>query len=102
MYKKKKEYLIVEKITAGIDQTTRRMFCFGILSFHVTMLIYRTIAKKVLWEFDYIIIQNLSDILSLFCTTTWPSHRRVQEVTSWFYTRDRHPYFFKEQNKMFA
>lgn len=61
MYKKK-EYLIVEKTTAGIDQTTRRMFCAGILSFHVTMLIYRTVAKNVLWEFDYIIIQNMSDI----------------------------------------
>lgn len=91
--------MIVEKTTAGIDQTTRRMFYFGILSFHVTMLNYRTIAQKVLWEFDYIIIQNLSDILSLFCTTTWPSHRRVQEVTSWFHTRDRHPYFFKNKTK---
>ena len=78
----KKEYLIVEKTTAGINETTRRMFCFGILCFHVTMLVYRTVAKKVLWEFNYIIIQNLSDILSLFYTTTWPSHPRVREVTS--------------------
>ena len=35
---------------------------------------YRTIAKKVFWEFDSIIMQNLSDILPLFCTPTWPSH----------------------------
>ena len=39
------------------------------------MLVYRTIAKKVFWEFDAIIMQNLSDILPLFCTwPTWPSH----------------------------
>ena len=30
----------------------------------------RTIAKKVLWENDFIIMQNLSDILPLFCTPT--------------------------------
>ena len=35
---------------------------------------HRTIAKKVFWEFDPIIMQNLSDILPLFCTPTWPSH----------------------------
>ena len=35
---------------------------------------YRTIAKKVFWEFDFIVTQNLSDILPLFCTPTWPSH----------------------------
>ena len=39
------------------------------------MLVYRTIVKKVFWEFDFIIIQNLSDILPLFCTLTWPSHQ---------------------------
>ena len=38
------------------------------------MLVYRTIAKKVFWEFDSIIMQNLSDILALFWTPTWPSH----------------------------
>ena len=39
------------------------------------MLVYRTIAKKVFWEFDSIIImQNLSNILPLFCTPIWPSH----------------------------
>ena len=31
---------------------------------------YRTIAKKVFWEFDSIIMQNLP----LFCTLTWRSH----------------------------
>ena len=35
---------------------------------------YRTIAKKVFSEFDSIIMQNLSDILPLFCTPTWSSH----------------------------
>ena len=45
-------------------------------SFDVTaaMLVYRTIAKKVFWEFDSIIMQNFSDILPLSCTPTWPSH----------------------------
>ena len=38
------------------------------------MLVYRTIAQKFFWEFDSIIMQNLSDILPLFCTPAWPSH----------------------------
>ena len=38
------------------------------------MLVYRTIEKKVFWEFDSITMQNLSDILPLFCIPTWPSH----------------------------
>ena len=38
------------------------------------MLVYRTIANEVFWESDFIIMQNLSDILPLFCTPTWPSH----------------------------
>ena len=38
------------------------------------MLVNRTIVKKIFWEFDSIIMQNLSDILPLFCTPTWPSH----------------------------
>ena len=46
-------------------------------------LVYRTIAKKVFWEFDSIIMQNLSDILPLFCTPTCPSHHvsENQELT---------------------
>ena len=44
---------------------------------------YRTIAKTVFWEFDSIVMQNLSDILPLFCTPTWPSHHvsENQELT---------------------
>ena len=38
------------------------------------MLVYRTIAKKFFWEFDSIIMQNLSDILPLFFIPTWPSY----------------------------
>ena len=38
------------------------------------MLVYRTIAKKVFWDFASIIMQNLSDILPLFCTAIWQSH----------------------------
>ena len=46
---------------------------------------YRTIAKKVFWEFDTIIMQNLSDILPLFCTPTWPSHHvsENEEYCEW-------------------
>ena len=32
------------------------------------MLVYRTIAEKVFWDFDSIIVQKLRDILPLFCT----------------------------------
>ena len=38
------------------------------------MLVYRTVTKKVFWEFDSNIMQNLNDILPLFCTRTWPSY----------------------------
>ena len=31
-------------------------------------------AKKVFWDFDSIIMQNLSDILPMFCIPTWPFH----------------------------
>ena len=37
-------------------------------------MVYRTIVKKVFWEFDSIIVQNVSDILPLFCTPTRSSH----------------------------
>ena len=40
----------------------------------VAMLVYRTIAKKIFWIFDSVIMQNLSDILPLFCSPTWPFH----------------------------
>jgi len=46
----------------------------GDLLFSAAMLVYRTIAKKVFSEFDSLIMQNLSDILPLFCTSTWPSY----------------------------
>ena len=51
------------------------------------MLVYRTIAKKVFWEFDSVIMQNLGDILPLFCTPTWPSHHvsENQELTRKIY-----------------
>ena len=38
------------------------------------MLVYRTMVKEVFWGFDSIIMQNLSDILPLFCTPTCPPH----------------------------
>ena len=30
--------------------------------------------EKKSWEFDSLIMQNLGDVLPLFCTPTWPSH----------------------------
>lgn len=41
---------------------------------HDVMLVDRTIAKKVFWEFDSISMQNLTDILLLFCSPIWLSH----------------------------
>ena len=38
------------------------------------MLVYRTIARRVFWDFDSIIMQNLSYILPLFYTQAWPFH----------------------------
>ena len=58
---------------------------FSVFTFvTAAMLMYRTIAKRVFWEFDSIIMQNISDILALFCTPTWQSHHMSenQELTS--------------------
>ena len=38
------------------------------------MLVERTIAKKVFWEFDSIIMQNLSYNFSIVLAPTWPSY----------------------------
>ena len=48
------------------------------------ILVYRTTAKKVVWEFDSIIMQSLSDILPLFCTPTWQTHHvsEIQELSN--------------------
>ena len=50
-------------------------------------LMYITIAKNFFWEFDSIILQNLSHILPLFCTPTWRSHHvsENQEYQPWQY-----------------
>ena len=58
----------------GFVQVVNIVFSRFSRDFTAAMLVYRTIAKKVFWEFDSIIMQNLSDILLLFCTPTWPSH----------------------------
>ena len=42
------------------------------------MFVYRTIAKKLFWDFDSIIVQNISDILPSFCTSTWRSHQVIE------------------------
>ena len=40
------------------------------------MLVYRTIAEKVFWEFDSIIMQNMSDIFAIaLCTNMAVSSR---------------------------
>ena len=38
------------------------------------MLVYRTIANEVFWEFDFIIMRNLRDILLLFWTPICPPY----------------------------
>ena len=42
------------------------------------MLVHRTIEKKVFWEFDSIIMKNMSHNLLLFCAPTWPSHHVIE------------------------
>ena len=42
------------------------------------MFVYRTIEKTVFWEFDSIIMQNMSHNLLLFCTQTWPSPHVIE------------------------
>ena len=49
------------------------------------MLVYRTLAKKCFvefWEFDPVIMQNLSDILRLSCAPKWPSHHVRENLRS--------------------
>ena len=50
--------------------------CYSWLVPDVTaaVLEYRKIATKVFREFDSVIMQNLSNILLLFCTSTCPPH----------------------------
>ena len=54
-----------------------KYFTSSRFSFDVTaaMLLYRTLAKIFFGEFGPIIMQNLSDILPLLYTQTWPSHK---------------------------
>ena len=50
-------------------RTNLHKFCTNSRFSHdvsAAMLVYRTRAKKLFWEFDSIIMQNLSDILPLF------------------------------------
>ena len=39
---------------------------------------HRTIEKKVFWEFDSIIMQNMNHNLLLFCATSWLSHQVIE------------------------
>ena len=49
-------------------------------------LVYRTIAKKFFWEFDSIVMQNLSDILPSFCTPTRSSHHAGENQEYFLYS----------------
>ena len=49
--------LLVEK---QVEQSNNSRFSCGVTA---AMLVYRTIVKKVFWNFDSIIMQNLGDIL---------------------------------------
>ena len=47
------------------------------------MLVHRRKEKKVFWEFDSVIMQNMSHHLLLFCAPTWPSyHLTLKPSTS--------------------
>ena len=52
-------------VAQGVESTIYWIPQYSRFSRHVTaaMLVYRTIAKKVLWDFDSIIMQNLSAIV---------------------------------------
>ena len=59
---------------------------------------YRTIAERF-WDFDSISKQNLSDILPLFCTPTWPSHH-VSENQEYAHSRHVKLIGLNKKNKM--
>ena len=52
--------------------------------------------KKSFWEFDSIIMQNLSDILPLFCTQTWSSHHISENQE--YHFRLKHLYIHLRNN----
>ena len=62
------------------DMTSRRSCWYRWFSPDATaaMLVYRTIEKKVFWEFDSFIMQNMSHDLLLFCAPTWPSRHVIE------------------------
>ena len=43
---------------------------------------HTTIEKKVFWEFDSIIMQNMSHNLVLFYASTWPSDHVIETIYS--------------------
>lgn len=58
-----------------------------------TMLMYRTIAKKVFGEFDSKIMENLSNVLPL--SPTWLSHHTSERLGLLFkedYPLDKSPF----------
>ena len=64
----------------------KEVYCRFSRDVTATMLVYITIAKKFLWEFNSIIMQNLGDILPLVCTPTGQSrHVSEQRIRSLFY-----------------
>ena len=52
--------------------------CFS-LDVIASMLVHRPIKKKLLWQFDSIIMQNVSHHLRLLCAPTWPSYDVIGE-----------------------
>ena len=42
------------------------------------MLVHRTIEKNAFWDFDCIIMKNMSHNLLLFCGPTWVSHHVIE------------------------
>ena len=52
--------------------------CFS-LDVIASMLVHRPIKKKLLGQFDSIIMQTVSHHLRLFCAPTWPSYDVIGE-----------------------
>ena len=63
--------IVVEEVKSYEPEILNSWFSCDVT---VAMLVYRTIAKKVFWDLDSFIEQNLCDVLPLFYTSTWPSH----------------------------
>ena len=78
-------YVICMIPTKNIAKKSYFRFSFDVAA---AKSVYRTIVQKVFWEVYSTIMQNLSDVLLLFCTPTWPSPHvsENQKLIQWVVT----------------